>query len=156
MHKTIARRAKAVKAGGHERSLSTPFTVACEGLASSTCGANFASALQGSEWPLVLELEAGTYTHSSTFTINRDVTVQAKSSGTVILDGEASRWRTRRVMSIEGGIVGIKGINITKGFSAVSACFLNIPGTFFRRPRRKKLPWADQMQAHSLFGRVEG
>ena len=108
----------------------------CEGLASSTCGANFASALQGSEWPLVLELEAGTYTHSSTFTINRDVTVQAKSSGTVILDGE----ETRRVMRIEADIVGIKGINITKGFSAVSACFLNIPGTFFRRPRRKKLP----------------
>ena len=132
-HEAIARRAKALKAG-HERSLSTPFTVLCEGLASSTCGANLASALQGSE--AVLELEVGTYTHSSTFTINRDVTVQAKSSGTVILDGE----ETRQVMRIEGGIVGIKGIDITKGYAMVSACFLNLPGTFFRGPRRKKLP----------------
>mgnify|MGYP006148971533 CR=1 FL=1 len=37
--------------------------------------------LAESEAPL-LELEAGTYTYSSTFTINRDVTVRAKSSGT--------------------------------------------------------------------------
>ena len=102
MHKTIARRAKAVKAGGHERSLSTPFTVACEGLASSTCGSSLCTALAGSE--AVLELEAGTYTRSSTFTINRDVTVRANTSGAVILDGE----NTRRVLKIEGGTVSIE------------------------------------------------
>ena len=115
------------------RALSTPFTVppspsppsftvVCEGLTSSQCGANLADALAGDE--AVLELEAGTYTHSSTFTINRDVTVRTKTSGTIILDGEDAR----RVMLIKGGTVDIEGIEITRGKRIyVCSCLWNLP-----------------------------
>lgn len=178
VHETITRRAKVAKTG-HERSLSTPFTVACEGLASSTCGANLASALAGSH--AVLELEAGTYTHSFPFTIERDVVVRAKTTGTVVLDGE----NTRTVMEISSGTAAIEGIDITNGLANewgsakgggvrisgsstsanfdgcniykntagydVIACIWKLPCPFFLRPRRKKLLRTDQTQTPSLL-----
>ena len=103
------------------------FTVQCTGLSSAQCGANLDSALLGSA--AMLELEDGTYTHSSTFTIGRDVTVRAKNLGKAVLDGE----NARTVMSINSGVVvNIEGLNITKG--DVSACLLNFPCPFPHRP----------------------
>ena len=100
------------------RALSTPATVQCEGLTSDQCGANLASAISGAE--AVLELEDGTYTHVSTFVIDRDVVIRAKNSGQAVLDGED----TRRVLRISGGTVTVEGLEITKG-KAVSALPLN-------------------------------
>ena len=87
----------------------TTFTVRCEGLSSAQCGANLASALLGSE--AVLELEDGTYTHSSTFYIRRSVTVRAKNAGRAILDGKNSQ----RVVDITQATVVIERLAITKG-----------------------------------------
>ena len=135
--------ASTVQTGGNSsthardrRALSTPFTVACGvGDSSDVCGQRLADALAGTE--AVLELDDGTYTHSSTFTINRDVTVRANNEGQAILDGE----NTRRVMDVTGGIADIEGIHITKGNADyVCACLWNLPRTFLLRPRRKKLP----------------
>ena len=95
----------------HERALSTPFTVACEGLDASTCGVNLANALSGTE--AVLELEAGIYTHTSSFNIDRAVIVRAKNTGQAILDGE----NARQVMAISNGdgtVVQVEGLVIRK------------------------------------------
>ena len=44
-------------------------------------------------------------------------------------------------MLIEGGTVTVTGTNIySNSASSVCACLWNLPGTFFLRPRRKKLP----------------
>ena len=110
------------------------FTVRCEGLSSAQCGANLDSALRGSA--AVLELEDGTYTHSSTFSIGRSVTVRAKTVGRVVLDGENSR----SVMSISSGTVMIEGLNIIKGNSAVSFpahSHFELSTTFPHRPHGK-------------------
>ena len=111
------RQASSIPTGGNisthahdRRALSTPFTVACgTGDSSDDCGQRLADALAGTE--AVLQLDNGTYTHSSTFTIGRDVTVRAKNAGQAILDGE----NTRGVMVVSSGIVDIEGVHITKG-----------------------------------------
>ena len=100
------------------RALSTPFTVtSAEGEPSATCGQRLADALGGTE--AVIELEDGTYTHSSSFTISRNVVVRAKISGEAILDG----GNTRRVMLINTGTVVIDGLQITKGHTSVCCAF---------------------------------
>ena len=84
--------------------------MACStGDSSDLCGQRLADALVGTE--AVLQLDDGTYTHSSTFTIGRDVAVRAKNAGQAILDGED----VRGVMRINSGTVDIEGVHITKG-----------------------------------------
>ena len=47
-------------------------------------------------------------------------------------------------MYISGGTVTVTGSNIYSNEArSVGACLLNPRGTFFRRPRRKKLPRSD-------------
>ena len=59
----------------------------------------------------MLQLDDGTYTHSSTFTIGRDVAVRAKNAGQAILDGKD----VNQVLRINSGTVDIEGVHITKG-----------------------------------------
>ena len=82
-----------------------------------------------------LVLADGTYT-GNVLVINEDITIRAQNAGQAVLDGQGMR----RVLYVGSGTVSLEGLDITKGSSIVSACFLNLPGTFFRRPRRKKLP----------------
>ena len=94
-----------------------------------------------------LVLADGTYTGNggnagfvdNVLVINEDITIRAQNAGQAVLDGQGMR----RVLYVGSGTVSLEGLDITKGSSIVSACFLNLPGTFFRRPRRKKLPRTD-------------
>lgn len=82
------------------------------------CGQRLADALADPREP-VLELQDGNYSHSSTFIVDRDVTVRATNAGQAVLDGE----QTRRVMSIDyrasmvdhpASMVHIEGLVITR------------------------------------------
>ena len=127
-------------------------------------------------------LAAGTYAFSSgtvcssgsddpsALCISRDVSLEALEPGTVVLDAQGTSSSRRRVMRIDGGTVGLIGLNITGGYASYvsglgvalrpspecsPACprrsfplrllstpshGLNIPRTFLERPRSKKLP----------------
>ena len=74
------------------------------------------SALSGSA--LTIELEAGTYTISSTLTISRDVTIKAKVSGSsVVLDGGGS---TQIMQVNNGNEAHLIGLTFKDGKSSVS------------------------------------
>ena len=90
-----------------------------------------------SEQTAEIELDAGTYPlDGKQLIISHNVIIRAAPGAIVILDGEVSS----RVLYISGGEVTLSRLSITGGYIAVSACILNLHGTFFRRPRRTKLP----------------
>ena len=69
----------------------------------------------------VIILSDGTYKHTKTFEINRDVTLRAQNQHGAILDGE----NARRVIVIAGSpTVVIEGLALTKGTAMVSASSL--------------------------------
>ena len=76
----------------------------------------------------VIVLSDGTYTHTQTFVIDRDVTLRAQNQHGAILDGD----NKRQVIKIEGSpAVVIEGLAITKGsgfsVSASSLCLSKAP-----------------------------
>ena len=86
-----------------------------------------------SEQTAEIELDAGTYPlDGKQLIISHNVIIRAAPGAIVILDGEVSS----RVLYISGGEVTLSRLSIT----GVSACILNLHGTFFRGPRRTKLP----------------
>jgi hypothetical protein len=71
-------------------------------------------ALNAAEATLVLA--DGVYYGSSSFSINRDVTIRASNRGQAILDGQ----NARRVLTISSGTVRLEGLVIRNGLAAVS------------------------------------
>ena len=87
-----------------------------------------------------IELAEGTYSLGGTqLAISHNVSIRAAPDAIVILDGQDRS----RVLSISGGDVTLSGLSITGGIAKglmVRACLWNLPGTFFQRICRKKLP----------------
>jgi hypothetical protein len=71
-------------------------------------------ALNTSEATLVLA--DGVYYGTSTFSINRNVTIRASNRGQAILDGQSAH----RVLSISSGTVRLEGLVIQNGTTSVS------------------------------------
>ena len=74
------------------------------------------SALMGASPGDELVLNNGTYSLSSTITIDKDITIRAATEGQAILDGGDSV----RVLSITSGVVSLAGLSITRGSAEVS------------------------------------
>ena len=77
----------------------------------------------------VIELAGGTYALGGTqLSISHDVTIQAAPGATVVLDGGydsisgSCPGSCSRVLYITGGTVTLIGLDITGGYTSVSAC----------------------------------
>ena len=73
-----------------------------------------------------LVLADGTYTLTSTLTIDKDITIRASNQGQAILDGENSK----RVILVSTGTVVLDGLSITNGQEVRDALSSSAPLKF--------------------------